>query len=71
MYKEPVTSNRGSFWYKQIYQNPDLLVQCVKLKTIFLICAFVTDHRDSCRFFFPMLVGQGQGVPSRLGTFDF
>lgn len=41
MHKELVTSHRGSLWYQQIYQNPDLPVQCIKLKTIFLICAFV------------------------------
>ena len=70
MHKVPVTSNRGSSWYKQIYQNPDLPVQCIKLKTIFLICAFVADHRDTFRFFIPVLRGQGQGTASRLGALD-
>lgn len=70
MHKELVTSNRGSLWYQQIYQNPDLPVQCIKLKTIFLICAFVADHREKRRFFIPVLQGQGQGMLSRLGTLD-
>lgn len=54
LYEEPVPSDRGSSWYKQIYPNPDLSVQCIKLRTIFLICAFA-----ACRFFAPVLQGQG------------
>lgn len=70
MRKEPVTSNRDGSWYKQIYQDPVLPVQCIKLRTIFLICAFVTDHRETLGFFIPVLQGQGQGTPGRLGALD-
>lgn len=59
MREEPVTSNRDSLWYKWIYQNPDLPVQCIKLKTIFLICALVADHRETRRFFIPVLQRPG------------
>lgn len=40
MHEEPMPSNRGSSRYKQIYPDPDLPVQCIKVRTIFLICAF-------------------------------